>query len=145
DADERAEVARRQDEDHARVVAGLAAAAVDAARAADVTVRAVEERVLEVALAVAEAVVGAELSSVDRAAELAVRRALSLVPPGATVRLRLHPGAAATVDVDALAAEGVQVVADRTLAPGDAIAEDDDLVVDATVATALARVREVLA
>ncbi|MFY0407012.1 FliH/SctL family protein [Solicola sp. PLA-1-18] len=144
-AAERARTARAQDEEHARVVAALTAAAVDAARAAEPTVRAVEDRAVEVALAVAEAVVGAELSTVDHAARLAVRRALDLVPAGSTVRLRLHPDAVATLDVDALAADGVQVAPDRTLGVADAVAEDDDVVVDATITAALARVREALA
>jgi len=67
----------------------------------------------------------------------AIRRALALAPEGELVTIRVHPGATAAVD-------GVRVLADPSLEPGDALVEYDEHVLDLRIDTAMARVREVL-
>jgi flagellar assembly protein FliH len=78
-----------------------------------------------------------------------VRRALSLVPDGTSVTVRLHPDdhrALVGPGGSTYAVEGrpITVRADADLAPGDAVAEYGMTTVDATIAAAVARVREVL-
>lgn len=110
------------------------------AAVADVTARA-----HAMALEIAAAVIGRELATSETTADDAVRRALGPVPADIPVVVRLHPDDAARVDVRLLGDRPVRVVADPTLAAGDAIAETEDTLVDATIAAALDRVREVLA
>ena len=59
--------------------------------------------------------------------------------------VRLNPQDVPVSAVDDLAGTGVRVLADPALQRGDAVAEAADFVVDASIATALERVREVLA
>ena len=100
---------------------------------------------------VAEAVVGRELSTATEAGLDAVRRALCEAPHSAgTVVVRLNPQDAAEL---ASLAEGrvqvdgrmVTVVQDGSLRSGDAVAECDSTTLDARIAPALARVKEILA
>ena len=97
------------------------------------------------ALEIAEAVVGRELAiSADPGAD-AVRRALRKVPPTAAVTVRLNPDDRAVLDLTALGDRRITLVDDPALARGDAVLETDTGIVDATIAAALTRVREVLA
>jgi flagellar assembly protein FliH len=107
----------------------------------------VEEMVLRAAYDVAEAIVGRELKLAADPVRDAVSRAMSLVPIEAAVVLRLHPEDAALLDLTAEWTRGqeVHVVADRSLERGDCIADAGPTRVDARIAAALNRVREVLA
>lgn len=70
-------------------------------------------------------------------------RVRGLLPDHPVVRVRLHPEVAA--GAGDLREHGVAVVADLTLAPGDALVEADDHVLDLRTSDALARLAEVLA
>jgi flagellar assembly protein FliH len=76
-------------------------------------------------------------------------RALALAPSGRPVTVHLHPADHATVtggQPGPVEIEGrsVTLLADPTLQPGDAVAECDATIIDARIAPALARAREVL-
>jgi flagellar assembly protein FliH len=99
---------------------------------------------LDLALQIAEEVLQRELAVADQPGLDALRRALAPVDVRTAVTVRLHPEDRAVLDPAALDGRAVTVVDDPTLSRGDARAETDLGVVDATVAGALARVREVL-
>lgn len=102
-----------------------------------------DAHVVEVALALTEAVLGRELAVAAEPGADALRRVLSVLPADAAAfRVRMHPDDAAGLPED-LAGAAV-VVPDGAIARGDAVAESDTAVVDASVAAALRRVREVL-
>ncbi|HET6151982.1 MAG TPA: FliH/SctL family protein [Marmoricola sp.] len=71
-----------------------------------------------------------------------VSRVLALLPTEPLVRVRLSPADAAAAG--ALTEHGAVVVADESLAPGDALVEADDHVLDLRLSTALDRVRAAL-
>lgn len=147
---DREERARAHDAVHARAVDEVARTADGLVRAADrlhaessAHRDALAEAAVDLALQVAEAVLGRELQIAADPGRDALRRALAAVPEPGPVTVRLNPDDLAALGPDAL--EGrVTVRADPTLARGDAVAETDTCSVDATVAAALARVREVL-
>ena len=105
----------------------------------------VTARALDLAVQIAEAILAREVGLSEDPGADAVRRALALVPVGAAVVVRLHPEDRDRLKADAFDGRTVRLVDDPTLARGDAIAEADDTVVDATLAAALERVRQVLA
>jgi len=135
--------------EHAQAVAALRRAADLLEESVEVACAAVESRTVDIALQLAEAVVGRELVSAADPGADAVRRALRLLPDGVPATIRLCPADHATLH--GTAATGVldrpstSVVPDASLSRGDAVLETTDTVVDATVSSALARVREVLA
>jgi flagellar assembly protein FliH len=142
--------ARRAEEDavraeeHRIAVAALHEAAARLTATTAQVCASVESQAVDIALQVTETLVGRELAvAVDPGAD-AVRRALSLLPGEPLVTVRLNPADVPSDAVATLAAAGATIVADPTLARGDAIAEAADFVVDASVASALQRVREVL-
>ncbi|HET7327455.1 MAG TPA: FliH/SctL family protein [Nocardioidaceae bacterium] len=104
----------------------------------------VEERAVELALILTEAILDREAAAASDPGAEALRRALALVPAGCSATVRLHPTDLAGLDRSALPADTVTLVGDPTLARGDAVAETDTLVVDAAISTAMARVREAL-
>jgi flagellar assembly protein FliH len=149
EAQRRAAERARQDAEHAHAVAALQAAARRLDETGAAVRAAVESRAVEVALRLAEAVLMRELATAADPGADALRRALSLVPAGETVTVRLHPqdlaGLGEQLVTGQLGGHTVRLVDDPSLARGDAVAETDTAVVDATVSSALARVREVLA
>ena len=100
---------------------------------------------VELAMGVAEAILGREVATAADPGADAVRRALGQVASGITVRVRLNPADRAVLDPELFADAHLSVVEDASVARGDAIAETEEHLVDATVSAALARVREVLA
>ena len=96
-------------------------------------------------LRIAEAVLQREVATmVDPGAE-ALRRALAEVPPTVTATVRMHPADLAALDHSVLAGRPVTVVADAGVPTAGAVLETEVTTVDATIESALARVREVLA
>jgi flagellar assembly protein FliH len=98
------------------------------------------------ALELATVVLGCELADGERSARAALARVLDdpQVPGVHTVRLSQR-------DLDALRAAGgvpdvagLELVADPTLAPGDAVGRHPDGYLDARITTALARARAAL-
>lgn len=94
-------------------------------------------------LALAEAVICVELSDAPRAAKAALTRALSAPDAESIIGIRLNPA-----DVALLAAApkpvGVALVADASIAPGEAAADYPDGELDARISTSLARARTAL-
>ena len=95
--------------------------------------------IADAATQLAEAVVGSELGDAGAAARSALHRALDRVDVGAVHVVRLHPADLASLGEAALAAAGVEFVADGALARGDAVTEFADGYLDARVSTAFAR------
>jgi flagellar assembly protein FliH len=103
----------------------------------------VEELILATAFQVAEAIVGASLTDDELRGRAALRRALALAPRDLPVVVRLNPidlavlgDAAQTVDAS------VTLVADPTLAPGDAWATSAATRIDARIGAGIERVRK---
>jgi len=139
------------DEQSRSILAGQRSAAAALELAADrveASVRQLNEdlaaQAVELALQIAEAVLGRELATVDDPAADALRRALARVPDDVKVTVRLHPADRADLDPSVLGGRSVTIEADPSLARGDAVVETDSGLVDAGVGAALARVREVL-
>jgi flagellar assembly protein FliH len=151
-AEEAAAVRREADAERARRAtehqAAMAAldTAVDAMRTrVTETVEALAGQTVDVALELTRAILGREVITATDPGGDALRRALSLVDPQVSATVRLHPADRAALDPTVLEGREVAVVADPTLERGDAVAETADTLVDATIAAALERVREVLA
>ncbi len=145
----------RRDRDHqdeqARAVAEVRTAAralVGAAERCDDAIRRhldeLAASAVDLALQLAEAVLEREVRTAGDPGADALRRALAALPGEVPVTVRLHPDDLAALDPGWLDGR-VSVCPDPCLARGDAVAETDRNLVDATLAGALARVREVLA
>jgi flagellar assembly protein FliH len=133
--------------DRARLRHQLDALAVAAARVdTDLAAHRAElaTAAVELALDIAEAVIGRELAVARDPGADALRRALADVPGTMAVTVRLHPADLAGLDHDVVAGRPLTLVGDPGLERGDARVDSETTSVDATVATALARVREVL-
>lgn len=104
------------------------------------------------AVLLAGAVLGREIAMSENPGLDAVIRAMSCVPDDDDVVVRLHPEDAKLLDasgaleqIPGSAGRTVRVVADSTVARGDALADSVDVHVDACVGAALDRAAEVLA
>jgi flagellar assembly protein FliH len=141
-----ADDARMRQSARANADAAITAAVADWHRRTTPVLDELADLVVDAALDLAEATIGRELAAVARpeTARLALRRALAPLTPGAPVVVRMNPQDLQTID-STTAHEGhlVQLVADASLAVGDAVAEQDGATVDARVASALARARAV--
>jgi flagellar assembly protein FliH len=144
---------RAAEQEQARAVRAQIAQAIDAlhdaARAFEhrtgPSPEAVEDLILTTAFQLAEAIVGVNLADDRLRGRAALHRALAAAPSDVAVTVRLNPQdlaslEAAGLDVDA----AVTVVADPSLAPGDAVAATASTRIDARIATALERARRVL-
>lgn len=138
------EIDSRREAEHQVAVDALQRAAELLTTTAAQVYASVEGQAVEIAMRLTEALVGRELALATDPGADAVRRALSLLPSVPIVTLRLNPADVPSAAVADLVDAGVRVVADETLQRGDAVAEAEDVVIDASVATALARVSEVL-
>lgn len=109
----------------------------------------VADLVVDAALALARTVLDAELAVVDGRAAAALRRAMTALPPGAPVAVRMHPTdvavLASVVGSGRFGEHRVDLVADDGLAPGDAVAEQGAAHVDARVAAGLERAAAAMA
>jgi len=133
------EEARREAE-HRAAVAALQAAAHEVRASLTGHVALVDATATDLAFALTEELVAHQVGT--GSAGDVVRRVLDVLPPDPTATVRLHPAAlpAATQELT-----GITVVADPSLAPGDAVVETDSAAVDLRLGTALARIREALA
>lgn len=124
--------------------------AVASLRADDAeAIRSIEDAVVEMALGIAESVIGREVADGDVVAAT-IGRALRLRPPEGTPIVRVAPTdlavAAEALDAGLIpSTSDVELVGDPTIAPGGCVVETDVSTVDAQVDEALARVREALA
>jgi flagellar assembly protein FliH len=136
-------------EREARLTTVLAALDAAVRTAGDAYARAVvslEDRITAVAFQVTEALLQRELELANEPGREAVARALGLAAGLGPMRVRLHPDDVATVGDPDLLATGheLTIVADAALAPGDCIAEVGASEIDASLRSALERVRRVL-
>lgn len=100
------------------------------------------------AVVLAQVVLGRELAEADDAARAALARALSLPLEVGVHTVRVHPlDLRVLVRVGAVAdlPAGVELVADATLTPGDAVSEFPGGFLDARIGTAVERARRALA
>ncbi|MDR6611465.1 FliH/SctL family protein [Leifsonia sp. 1010] len=102
-----------------------------------------ESALVDAAFELATAVVGVALKDRVAAARAAVARVVSAAPGGIVPAVRLHPDDIAALRA-AGAGEDLQLVADPTLAPGDAIGELPHGWLDARIHAALDRAKEAL-
>lgn len=129
----------------------LAAAAVAASRRVVPVIEESRDLLVAGAVEIAEAVLDAELSDRGLAVRTALGRALALDSQDRVVRVRLNPGdlAALRETADAVVGtvnipDGVDLVADPELGPGDAVSELPEGMYDARVRQAVDRVRQEL-
>lgn len=142
-ADQHAAEEARRDAEHRAAVQALGQAAAGVRTLLGELTAAVEEQATDLAWALTEAIVGLEVESLP-AADV-VRRVLRVLPAAPVGTVRLHPAVAASADVAELRDLGLQVAADASLGPADALVDADGAVTDLRISTALDRVREVLA
>lgn len=105
------------------------------------------DRIEELAVELAAAILGAELSDPARSAAHALRRALAEMPVDRWTRVAVHPrdGEILRADADAVAAlHGVEMIDDASVSPGGAIVQIADGAVDVRVAEALRRASDAL-
>jgi flagellar assembly protein FliH len=140
---------RRATDDMEAAARALAGSIDQLAEADQQRVHDVEQQVLQLAVAMAEEIIGREVRDDDGLVVTAAIRALTLAPDRGTVVLRVHPmDVAAIGDPGRLAghlASAVQVVADPSIGRGGAIAEVGPLRIDAQISSALARIRDAFA
>lgn len=136
-----AAVARLESALNAAETAAVALAQREAAGVAEV-----EQHIATMALAIAEAILGRELSAVDAPARSALVRALQLAPKRVDVVARVHPEDADSIgDISTLAADrAVTVIADPAVERGGCVVAAGPCSIDAQIGPALQRVREVL-
>lgn len=128
------------------------AAAALHARTAPILAEA-DDELAAAAVALAEAILGHELSDTATGAKAALKRALSAPDSEAAVAVRLHPADLALLEAQLASTKAmtptttaqVAWVPDPSLARGDAIAEYPDGELDARIGSALARARAALA
>lgn len=108
----------------------------------------VDRTLARAALDLAEAVLGREVADGRTGAEDALRRIFAAVPAGRVLTVHLNPADLATLREGMAADDGqadsVRYVTDPALEPGDATAELQHGWLDARIASALERAREVL-
>lgn len=142
-----ADDATRRIEQHRREVSlALDALARSAAefRSREVPVlESVDAAITAAAIELAEAIVGHELAAVRGAARAAVDRAVGEAGTTAT-SIRLNPDDIAIIVGETLGHPDLELVADPTLARGDAIAVTGDGSIDARISSALARAKAAL-
>jgi flagellar assembly protein FliH len=142
DEQRRAAEERRAAEHDAAVAALARATQAAAARTAPV-LAAAERAVHAAALELAGVVLGCELADGERSARAALARVLDDPQLPGLHTIRLHPRdlEALRLAGDVPVVGGVELVADPTLAPGDALGQHPDGYLDARVTTALSRAR----
>ncbi|QNE36263.1 FliH/SctL family protein [Leifsonia shinshuensis] len=125
-----------------RALAALAAAAEGVRALAVPVVATADDALVEAALALAEAILQREVAEGHVEAADTLRRVIAATPAGELVSVRMHPDDAAAVaqEVGALP----EIVADPSIAPGDAVAVLRDGWLDARIDAGLERARTVL-
>jgi flagellar assembly protein FliH len=107
-------------------------------------VESAQESLAVSAMELAEAILGVELRDAGTSAKSIVSRVLSVVDATELTVVRVHPGELPLLTGLFGGHEAVQLVADDSLARGDAVAELPSGFVDARISTALDRARDAL-
>jgi flagellar assembly protein FliH len=148
---DRAALRAEADRSAAAEVEDLRDASAALRRAADVlsarataALAATEEELLAAAVELASLILGRALEDREGSAVAAVRRALDGADGAPVQAVRMHPQDVALLAAREQDVPGITLVADATLERGDAVAELEDGIVDAGIASALRRVRAVL-
>lgn len=124
----------------AATLAGLREGAAQLSAVQALELRDIEDQLADIAIALAEAVLGRELEVAVTPGRDAIARALAFAPSGVGAVAHLHPDDAATLTgvLDDLGRE-VAIVADPGIERGGCVLEAGDACIDAQVSTALAR------
>ncbi|TQK69564.1 hypothetical protein [Nocardioides sp. SLBN-35] len=134
----------RREAEHRAALDALGRAAEQVRGLLDDLARAVEDQAADLAWSLTSTLVGSQVARLEPVDVVA--RVLQVLPPGPVGRVRLHPSTATSPAAQELTGRGLEVVADPTLGPIDALVEGvDGSVVDLRVGEAMDRVREVLA
>lgn len=135
----------RHEADLAEVSKALVTLLADLEAKADELEHRLASETVDLALEIAEAVLGHEVAaSADPGAD-ALARCLELAPSSGDLVARLHPEDAAQLgEVDGLNDRGVTIHPDPSLARGDAVVMIDDATIDARMSESLRRVGEAL-
>jgi flagellar assembly protein FliH len=152
---EAAALRARLEADYARLIearmAELAAAGSALARAAaQLNARTApvlaeaDEALAAASLALTEALLGAASEDAYRFAKAALDRALRGADPDPVQRVRMNSDDLELLSETLAAAEGIEFIADPKLAPGDAVAELAEGVLDARLSSAVERARAAL-
>jgi flagellar assembly protein FliH len=106
----------------------------------------VEDLLLGAALDLATTLLGRELEITTSPVSDAIRRALSVMPADVPVNVSMHPlDVAALGELDVLTnGRAIRITADPDVEPGSCIADGGSTHVDASLAAAIERVRQVL-
>ncbi len=100
---------------------------------------------VDLALEIAEAVLGREVSASEDPGAEAIARCLEMAPATGDLFARLHPADAAELGrVEGLADRGLMITADPSLQRGDAVVTINDATIDARLSESLRRVAEAL-
>lgn len=104
-----------------------------------------EEAVLSAAIEIAGMILGRAIAEDHEGAAVAgLRRALEASGPMPIRMVRMHPEDLELVSMVAADEPGLQLIADRSVARGDAFVDLPDGIVDASIASAVERVRRAL-
>ena len=142
-----AELARAIAEGEARVdhAVGVLAAAAEALNQRTLPLLSeAQDALAATAMELAEAILGVELNTTEVSATSALRRALAGVDALTVHVVKMNPQDLASLDQQTIAAAGVSLEADASLAPGDAISQFADGFLDARISTAVRRAREAI-
>jgi flagellar assembly protein FliH len=102
-------------------------------------------QIVDLALEVAEAVIGREVTVASDPGADALARCLDVLPNTGAVVVRLHPDDLAAFDgLPGLGSRELMVAADPSLERGDAVVSADQVTIDARLSTSLERVAEAL-
>jgi len=138
---------RRREQELSRVVDALRLATAELDARETPVFQDIERAVATMAVRIAEVLVGRHLELGKWPALDAVHRALALAPRQSAAIVRLHPDSTLELpDVsDAMPGGSVTIVADPSIEIGGCIVEAGNRTIDAQLAPALQRLREVLA
>jgi flagellar assembly protein FliH len=130
---------RQQQADAAQRLTATGQAVRDAVAAA---VAETNAAAVQLAFDLVQVLLGRELALATDPGTDAITRALDLAQGQKILELRLSPADIAITDLTDLQNAGIQVVPDSTLSSGDAIADTGDSVLDASIRSAVDRLRE---
>ena len=130
----------------ANLVDELAAAADRLAADHAQVISTIEARIAHLAYDLAEMLVGHELASSNNLGRDGLARALQFAPETGHVHARLHPDDLEVLGevTDVLGRRTLTLTADASLHPGDCVVDIDATRIDARIAPAFDRIREVL-